>query len=72
MIKEIQIRITLEEERIEDILLQKTKQKLGALADGITGIKVLRKSIDARKPLIIFNYKVAVYINEALPEASEY
>ena len=72
MIKEIQIRITLEEEIIEDILLQKTKQKLGALADGITGIKVLRKSIDARKPLIIFNYKVAVYINEALPEASEY
>ncbi|WP_298511580.1 NAD(P)/FAD-dependent oxidoreductase [uncultured Kordia sp.] len=72
MIKEIQLRITIEEETQEDILMQKTKQKLGKLAAGITGIKVLRKSIDARKPLIVFNYKVAVYINEALPEASEY
>jgi uncharacterized FAD-dependent dehydrogenase len=33
---------------------------------------VLRKSIDARKKDIIFNYKVAVYINEKIPEKSDY
>ena len=35
-------------------------------------LKCLRKSIDARKPKIIFNYKVAVYIREVLPKTSEY
>ena len=32
----------------------------------------MRKSIDARKKDIIFNYKVAVYINEQVPEKSDY
>jgi uncharacterized FAD-dependent dehydrogenase len=72
MIKELQLRITLEEEKEDAILLQRAKRKLGTLAEGITGIKVLRKSIDARNKLIIFNYKVAVYINEPVPEKSEY
>ena len=35
-------------------------------------MKVLRKSIDARKSKIIFNYKVAVYIREMLPKTSDY
>jgi uncharacterized FAD-dependent dehydrogenase len=72
MIKEIQLRVTIDEETQDDIVLQKAIKQLHLNKDEVTGIKVLRKSIDARKPLIIFNYKVAVYINEALPEASEY
>jgi len=32
----------------------------------------LRKSIDARKAAIIFNYKLAIYINEPQPETSDY
>ena len=32
----------------------------------------MRKSIDARKKDIIFNYKVAVYIAEKIPEKSDY
>src|SRR5690606_40878360 len=40
--------------------------------EDITGVKVLRKSIDARKAKIIFNYKVAVYIREMLPKSSNY
>ncbi|WP_430408921.1 NAD(P)/FAD-dependent oxidoreductase [Kordia sp.] len=72
MIKEIQLRVTLEEETQDAIVLQKVVKQLRIDKDEVSGIKVLRKSIDARKPLIIFNYKVAVYINEALPEASEY
>jgi uncharacterized FAD-dependent dehydrogenase len=38
----------------------------------ISAVKVLRKSIDARKKDIIFNYKVAVYIAENIPEKSDY
>ena len=72
MIKEIQLRISLKEEEKEDILLMKSARILEISPKDITGVKVLRKSIDARKPKIILNYKIAVYIKEALPEASEY
>ena len=72
MVKEIQLRITIEEEKQPDILAKKSAIKLGINQDDISGVKILRKSIDARKPKIFFNYKVAVYINEAIPETSEY
>ncbi|TYB78290.1 NAD(P)/FAD-dependent oxidoreductase [Bizionia myxarmorum] len=72
MVKDIQLRVTLAEEERADILLIKSSQFLDMSRDKISGIKVLRKSIDARKPKIIFNYKVAVYINEPVPETSEY
>lgn len=72
MVKDIQLRVTLVEEERADILLIKASQFLDISRDKISGIKVLRKSIDARKPKIIFNYKVAVYINEPAPETSEY
>jgi len=72
MVKEIQLRITLKEEERSDILILKSALKLDIDKADITGVKVLRKSIDARKPKIILNYKVAVYIREALPETSDY
>ncbi|WP_136481606.1 NAD(P)/FAD-dependent oxidoreductase [Cognatitamlana onchidii] len=72
MVKELQLRITLQEEERNDILVFKSALKLGIDREDITGVKVLRKSIDARKPKIIFNYKVAVYIREALPKSSNY
>ena len=72
MIKDIQLRVTLKEEEQTDILLKKSAQFLNINRSQISGIKVLRKSIDARKPKIIFNYKVAVYIDEALPNNSDY
>ena len=72
MVKEIQLRVTLQEEERTDILVLKSALKLDIDRTDITGVKVLRKSIDARKPKIIFNYKVAVYIREALPKNSEY
>ncbi len=72
MIKEIQLRITLREEERNDILLIKSAHFLDIDKKDIQGVKVLRKSIDARKRLIIFNYKVAVYIKESVPENSEY
>lgn len=72
MVKNLQLRITLREEKLADILLKKSAEKLGIPVRDITGVKVLRKSIDARKKLIVLNYKVAVYIKEALPETSAY
>ena len=72
MVKEIQLRITLKEEKLSDILVIKSALKLDISKEDITGIKILRKSIDARKPKIVFNYKVAVFVNEPLPETSEY
>ena len=72
MVKDIQLRISLKEEAITDILLKKSAEHLSISRSEIKGIKVLRKSIDARKPKIIFNYKVSVFINEPLPENSSY
>ncbi len=72
MVKEIQLRISLKDEERSDILITKAANALDIEKGTITGIKILRKSIDARKPKIIFNYKVAVYIGETVPEHSEY
>ncbi|OBX25641.1 hypothetical protein LX77_02522 [Gelidibacter algens] len=72
MIKDIQLRVTLQEENYPDILTRKSAEFLGMQSEEISGVKILRKSIDARKKQIIFNYKVAVYINEPVPETSDY
>ena len=72
MIKALQLRINLNEERQPDGLLNKAAYDLGMKPSEISGIKILRKSIDARKRNIIFNYKVDVYINEPVPETSDY
>ena len=71
MIQEIQFRVNLIEERKEDILLYKSAITLGIEKSEISAVKILRKSIDARKKEIFFNYKVAVYIKET-PENSSY
>jgi hypothetical protein len=52
--------------------LYKASKKLGLDKKEISAVKVLRKSIDARKKEVIFNYKVAVYIQESIPEKSDY
>ena len=72
MIRDIQLRISLKEEEISDILLKKSAEFLSIPKTEITGIKVLRKSIDARKPKIILNYKLSVFIKEALPNKPDY
>ncbi|WP_339753172.1 FAD-dependent protein [uncultured Winogradskyella sp.] len=72
MIKTLQLRINLHEEGKPDGLLNKAAYELGMKPSEISGIKILRKSIDARKRRIMFNYKVEVYINEPVPETSDY
>ena len=60
MVKELQLRVTLKEEEFKGILISKAAKWLDIPKEDITGIKVLRKSIDARKPKIIFNYNLCV------------
>ncbi len=66
MVKNVQIRLTLAEEVATGSLEKKTAKYLG-VSENSFQIKVLRKSIDARKPKIVFNYKLAVYIDEPAP-----
>src|SRR5690606_9734038 len=72
MVQDIQLRITLQEETQSAILVQKSAEYLGISTNDISGIKVLRKSIDARKTLFYLNYKVALYTNEPQPEQSDH
>jgi uncharacterized FAD-dependent dehydrogenase len=72
MIKEIQLRVNLKEAKKTDILKQKAANNLGIEIDEIQAVRVLRKSIDARKKNIVFNYKVAIYIDESIPELNNY
>ncbi len=69
---DIQLRISLEDARKPNILQQRAAAFLSVPPEEITAVKVLRKSIDARKPTIYFNYKLAVYINEEPPEKGAY
>ncbi len=71
MTRNLQIRLSLEEEAQEGSLKKKTAKHLGVSEKDIR-LKVLRKSIDARKPIIVFNYKLVVYTEEDLPEQKEY
>ncbi|MEZ4854975.1 MAG: FAD-dependent oxidoreductase [Gelidibacter sp.] len=72
MIKDLQLRITLQEEKEPKILIKKSAEFLNISEQDISGIKILRKSIDARKKLIILHYKVTVYINEPVTKTSDY
>ena len=72
MIRNIQLRTTLLEESVGDILKKKAAKYLGLPFQEISSVKVLRKSLDARKSTIYFNYKVAVYINETDPGIKTY
>ena len=70
MVRNIQLRVSLKEEG-EFGLKGKTAKYLGVSEKDIQ-IKVQRKSIDARKPSIYFNYKLEVYINEPMPSTADY
>ena len=66
MVKSIQLRINLNEVSQKDMLREKAALRLGVPKQRIT-IRVRRKSIDARKPIVVFNYKLDVYIDEPAP-----
>ncbi len=67
MVKTLQLRLTLEEEAQKGALKKRAAEQLG-IAENEFSLKVLRKSIDARKPTIVFNYKLAVYMGTEVPK----
>lgn len=69
MVKNLQIRLTLEEETKKGSLQERAAKYLG-LSQEEFSLKTLRKSIDARKPTVVFNYKLAAYIGEDMPKNS--
>ena len=71
MVKELQFRISLKDAK-HNLLEKKVAHYLGVKQQDITEIKIHRKSIDARKPKIYFNYKLSVYINEKAPKDIPY
>lgn len=71
MVRNIQLRINLEEEAQEGVLKRKAAERLSLPEEAII-TKVIRKSIDARKATIYFNYKLAVFINEKPTDTPEY
>ena len=71
MVRNIQLRLSLKDEGQLGKLKTKTATYLGVSEKDIQ-IKVQRKSIDARKPRIYFNYKLEVYINEPMPASDNY
>lgn len=58
MVQEIQLRTNLIEEKKAGTLLYKAARKLGVDSKEISGIKVLRKSIDARKKKLFSTIKL--------------
>lgn len=71
MVRNIQLRLSLKEEGQEGMLLKKVSRYLKEDEKDIV-VKVLRKSIDARKPSIYFNYKMEVYIRQKPSEQPNY
>ena len=69
MVRNIQIRISLKEEGLPGGLKTKAAKYLG-VSENDFEFKIQRKSIDARKPTIYFNYKLEVYINEPMPRTN--
>jgi len=72
VIREIQLKVSLAEAKQDDIILAKVIKRLALAKEEIKGIKVLRKSIDARKSPVLFNYKIAVYTGHDHPKETQF
>ena len=71
MINEYQIRVKPEVAAQEDRLKAYLSDEYGISANEIYGVRILKRSIDARQRQIYVNLKVRAYINEQ-PKDDEY
>ena len=71
MINEYQIRVLPEVAAQEDRLKQYLADEYGLRLQELMGVRILKRSIDARQRTIFVNLKVRVYINE-LPADDAY
>lgn len=71
MINEYQIRVRPEVAAQQDRLISYLSDEYGINQNSINGVRILKRSIDARQRQIYVNLKVRVYVNE-LPKDDEY
>ena len=71
MIKELLLRVLPEEAYNEQTILRVAERETGFDAEDIKAVRVLKRSVDARKRQVIINLKLRVFINE-LPTEQEY
>ena len=71
MIKELLLRVLPEEAYNEQTILRVAERETGFDAEDIKAVRVLKRSVDARKRQVIINLKLRVFINE-LPTELEY
>ncbi len=71
MINEIQLRVLPQQAANEDRLKQVVAKELAIAPTAIRALRILKRSIDARKRTIVVNLKVRAYVNE-LPTDEEF
>ncbi len=71
MISEYQIRVLPEVAAQQELLKQYLADEYGLEVRDVMGVRILKRSIDARQRTIFVNLKVRVYVNE-LPADDEY
>ena len=68
MVYDYQIRVTPQQAYCEQTIAEFIAKEKGLDARTLKGVRVLRKSIDARQRVIYINLSVRVYVNEMPPE----
>lgn len=71
MVQELQIRVLPQQAANNSLLCQYIAQEKGIALSALKGVRVLKRSIDARQRVIFINLKVRLYINE-MPLDDEY
>ena len=71
MIQELQLRVLPEEAVNDQVIKQVASRETGIDIEEINAVRVLKRSVDARKRQVIINLKLRVFINE-LPTEMEY
>ena len=71
MIQELQLRVLPEVAADSTLLRQHVVEEKGLTLSALKGVRILKRSIDARQRTIFVNLKVRIYINE-LPLDDEY
>lgn len=71
MIAEFQLRVSPEVAAQEDLLRRWLCEEHGLLQETICGVRILKRSIDARQRRIFVNLKVRVFVNET-PDEDEF
>ena len=72
MIKEISIAVLPEEDADENLLIEICTLHCGVSAKRISGIKKIKRSIDARSRTVRIQLKLEVYIDEPKPESKSF